>query len=145
MKWLVASQMHPELNELSNAYAVDMAIQHETDRVVVVRFGRSNTAACTEMDELLASTMVRLSRMAIFYIVDRDVVPGFDVLYELEDDDFALLFYCKGRRMQCDFGRYGKYKLTVVPPSTDTFIDVITELYYNAQLGRFICTSPWQS
>lgn len=28
------------------------------------------------------------------------------------------------------------------PPSTDTFIDVITELYYNAQLGRFICTSP---
>lgn len=103
-----------------------------------------DTAACAEMDELLAETMVRLSRMAIFYTVDRNVVSGFDELYELEDDDFALLFYYRGRRMQCDFGRFGKYKLTVVPPSTDTFIDVISELYYNAQLGRFSCTSPWQ-
>lgn len=140
----IVGQMYPELNALSNAYAVDMAIQHESARIVVVRFGLPDTAACAEMDELLAETMVRLSRMAIFYTVDRNVVSGFDELYELEDDDFALLFYYKGRRMQCDFGRFGKYKLTVVPPSTDTFIDVISELYYNAQLGRFSCTSPWQ-
>ncbi|ESU37624.1 Mitosis protein dim1 [Giardia duodenalis] len=140
----IVGQMYPELNALSNAYAVDMAIQHESARIVVVRFGLPDTAACAEMDELLAETMVRLSRMAIFYTVDRNVVSGFDELYELEDDDFALLFYYRGRRMQCDFGRFGKYKLTVVPPSTDTFIDVISELYYNAQLGRFSCTSPWQ-
>lgn len=130
---------------LCNAYAVDMAIQHETERVVVVRFGCPNTAACVDMDELLAETMVRLSRMAIFYTVDRGAVPGFDALYELEDDDFALLFYYRGRRMQCDFGRSGRYKLTTVPPSAEIFIDVITELYYNAQLGKFVCTSPWQS
>lgn len=136
--------MYPDLNVLCNAYAVDMAIQHETERIVVVRFGLPNTATCAGMDEILTKTMVRLSRMAIFYTVDRNVVSGFDALYELEDDDFALLFYYKGKRMQCDFGWSGKYKLTIIPPSTETFIEVITELYYNAQLGKLVCTSPWQ-
>ena len=58
------------LPHLHSGYAVDQAITHEEDRVVVLRFGRDHDAACMTMDETLASTADKMKNFAVIYLVD---------------------------------------------------------------------------
>jgi len=57
------------LPHLHSGYAVDQAIENETDRLVVIRFGRDWSPECMQMDEVLYSIAHKVKNFAVIYLV----------------------------------------------------------------------------
>lgn len=128
------------LNELKHEYAVDMAILHEKERLVLVRFGIPDAVETIELDSMLYKCMVKLSSMAIIYTVDITKVTGFNNMYELVDP-CALLFFYRGKRMLCDFGTGNNNKLNFQLTNEQELIDIVEQLYRGAKKGKTLVVS----
>lgn len=124
------------LNRLSSSYAVDRAISDEGDRLVVILFGAEQSEAAG----LISSTMRRLARMAIMYVVNLEDVPDFVRLYVITEP-FAFMIFYRGAKLQGDYGTGFVYKLTVVPDDEE-FIAVIQAAYVAAHRGKTMFRSP---
>ena len=74
------------LPHLKHAYAVDQAIVHDQERVVVIRFGHDENSTCMVVDEALYSISEDVKLFAVIYVVDITLVPEFNEMYELEDE-----------------------------------------------------------
>lgn len=129
------------LNTLRTAYAVDAAIMHERERLVVVRFGRPAAEACMLMDGLLLRVAARIRRMAIVYAVDTDEVPAFNDMYELSDP-CSLMFFYRNRFLTCDYRTGEARKITFPIYVDDELIDIVRAMYYGAIRGRREVVAP---
>ena len=132
--------MAESLVHLKNAWQVDQAIIHEEERIVIIRFGRDWDIDCMKMDYKLASLQEQISRMAIIYVVDIDLVPDFNVMYELYDPCTIMFFYRK-KHLQVDLGTGNNNKINFVIQNKEDLLTIIEEVYTGAKKGKSIVFS----
>eukprot|EP00767_Chilomastix_cuspidata_P003581 gnl/Chilomastix_cuspidata/3703.p2 GENE.gnl/Chilomastix_cuspidata/3703~~gnl/Chilomastix_cuspidata/3703.p2 ORF type:complete len:143 (+),score=28.35 gnl/Chilomastix_cuspidata/3703:33-461(+) len=128
------------LNHLHSGYAVDQAITHEEDRVVVIRFGRDYDPYCMAMDHHLAKIAPLVVNMAIIYVVDVDEVTDFTLMYELYDP-CSVMFFFRNRHILVDFGTGNNNKINFPIKSKQELIDVIEQVYRGATKGKGLVVS----
>lgn len=98
------------LNTLDSAWDLDKTLATEEKKLVIIRFGRDKNNECMKMDSILEKVEYTISNFAIIYTVDIDLVPEFNILYELYDDCTVMFFY-RGRHMKIDLGTGNNNKI----------------------------------
>lgn len=64
--------------ELTDGWQVDQAIVTETERVVVIRFGKHTDPECMVQDKILCSIAPKVEKFATIYCCDNQQVPDFN-------------------------------------------------------------------
>jgi U5 snRNP protein, DIM1 family len=128
------------LPHLRTAWDVDRTIVLEEKRVVVIRFGREDTAECMRMDDTLASIGEKVKMFAAVYLVDTREVPEFNEMYELFDEDFCVMFFFRNRHIMVDCGTGNNNKITF-RITKDDLVDMIETVYRGARKGRGLVVS----
>ncbi|OQS02814.1 hypothetical protein THRCLA_21319 [Thraustotheca clavata] len=92
------------LRGLETKLDIDAAITQTKDKVLVLRFGRTQDAVCMQMDDILAKCEIELGRMASIYTIDTDID---EVEIYCQYFDISLIpstvFYFNGQHMKVDF------------------------------------------
>lgn len=73
------------LPHLHTAWHTDQAILSESERLVVIRFGKDGHPDCLRQDDVLAKVAEKVKTFAVIYLCDIDEVPDFNSMYELYD------------------------------------------------------------
>ena len=73
------------LGTLPSATWVDETLLSETDRAIVIRFGRAGDPLCQQADAQLREAADELVLVMHAFTVDLDAVPDFTAMYELHD------------------------------------------------------------
>lgn len=73
------------LPHLRTAWHVDQSILSESERLVVIRFGKDGHPDCLRQDDVLAKIADKVKNFAVIYLCDIDEVPEFNAMYELYD------------------------------------------------------------
>lgn len=73
------------LPHLHTAWHTDQAILSESERLVVIRFGKDGHPDCLRQDDVLAKVAEKVKSFAVIYLCDIDEVPDFNSMYELYD------------------------------------------------------------
>lgn len=129
------------LPHLHSGWHVDQAILSEEDRIVAIRFGRTTTIECEEMDELLFTIAERVRNFVAIYVCDIDEVPDFNEMYELYDNMCVMFFY-RNRHIMCDFGTGNNNKLDFAIDNPQDLIDVLETVFRGARKGKGLVVSP---
>ena len=130
------------LPHLTSAWAVDQAILSEESRVVVIRFGVSDThPSCMTTDETLSQIAVAVSNFAIIYIVNITNIPDFNQMYELYDPCTIMFFY-RNKHIMIDLGTGNNNKINWAFEGKQEMIDIIETVYRGAKKGRGLVISP---
>lgn len=129
------------LQVLGSKKEVDDAIRGTKDRVLCLRFGRTNEIGTMELDEVLCKCERLLMRMAVIRAVEADVVTVYTRYFDITLVP-SVVFFFNGKHLKCDYGTqdHGKW----VGPFRDKqdFVDLIEVLYTAASNGKLTCTSP---
>ncbi|ODV89333.1 hypothetical protein CANCADRAFT_32627 [Tortispora caseinolytica NRRL Y-17796] len=129
------------LPHLNTGWHVDQAILSESERLVVIRFGRDWDPVCMQMDEMLYRISEKVRNFAVIYLCDIDKVPDFNDMYELFDP-MTLMFFYRNKHMMCDFGTGNNNKLTWTLDDKQELIDIIETIYRGARKGLGLVVSP---
>jgi len=129
------------LKHLTSGYAVDQAILHEEERVVIIRFGHDWNSECMKMDETLYSISEKVKNLAVIYLVDITEVPDFNKMYELYDDVTVMFFY-RNKHIMIDLGTGNNNKINWPLTNKQEIIDIIQAVYTGARKGRGLVQSP---
>lgn len=130
------------LPHLRSGWAVDQAILGEEDRVVVIRFGEDDNAACMQMDETLSEAAEEIKDWAVVYLVSLSEVPDFNAMYELYEEDLHLMFFYRNKHIMIDTGTGNNNKLTWALKDKEEFIDIVETVYRGASKGRGLVVAP---
>jgi DIM1 family U5 snRNP protein len=125
------------LPHLHSGWAVDQAILHEEDRLVVIRFGHDDNKKWMRTDDVLYEISEDVKNFAIIYVVDLSEVPDFNEMYELYSP--AIMTFFKGRRMMQDLGTGDNNKIThtgAIENDKQVLIDIFMSLYIAGRKGR---------
>lgn len=71
------------ISSLPSATWVDETLLSETDRAIVIRFGRAADPLCQQADTHLAEAADELVLVMHAFTVELDTVPDFTAMYEL--------------------------------------------------------------
>lgn len=123
------------LTHLHTAWDVDRAIASEERKLVMVRFGVTDSPECAAMDEILRKVEFSLSNYALIYVVDIREVPEFNSMYELYDP-FAVMFFYRGRHKTVDFGTGNNNKINFPLTRAQDLIDIAETVYRAARKGQ---------
>uniref|UniRef100_A0A8C4WTN0 Thioredoxin-like protein n=1 Tax=Eptatretus burgeri TaxID=7764 RepID=A0A8C4WTN0_EPTBU len=125
------------LPHLHTKREVDGAVRSFTDKVLVLRFGRSSDPGCMQLDELLWKTSQQLSKMALMYLVDVDEVPVYTRYFDISYVPSTVFFF-NGQHMKGHdfFGFVGCFK------SKQDLIDLVEVIFRGAMRGKLIVRSP---
>lgn len=129
------------LPHLHTGWHVDQAILSEEDRIVVVRFGRTQDIECEELDEKLFGIAERVRRFAAIYVCDIDEVPDLNEMYELYDNA-CLMFFYRNKHIMVDFGTGNNNKLNFPIENTQDLIDIFETVFRGARKGKGLVVSP---
>lgn len=129
------------LTELESGWEVDQAILAEEARLVIIRFGLSDTKECIQMDETLLKVQDEVENLAVVYIVDIQQVPDFIAMYELYDP-CTVMFFFRNKHMQIDLGTGNNNKINWPLTNKQEFIDIIETVYRGAKRGKGLVVSP---
>lgn len=129
------------LNHLNNGWEVDQAIVTEGERVVCIRFGRDWNRECMKMDEVLYKVADDVRDFAVIYVVDIDIVPDFNIMYELTDE-VSLMFFYRNKHIMIDLGTGNNNKINWPIANRQEMIDIIETVYRGARKGRGLVISP---
>lgn len=91
------------LDALKSGWHVDQAILSEEERLVVIRFGKTGSRVCLEMDEILAKVAPLVVNFAVIYTCDTESVDDFNEMYELHGDVHLMMFFCN-KHVMVDMG-----------------------------------------
>lgn len=142
------------LPHLHTAYAVDCAIQDETEKLVVIRFGHDNDKQCmlvcilfkmmfiVQQDETLMKIADLVKNFVVIYLVDITEVPEFNAMYELYDACTTMFFF-RNKHMMIDLGTGNNNKINWALTSKDEMIAIMETIYRGAIKGRGIVISPF--
>ncbi|KAL1971419.1 hypothetical protein VTN31DRAFT_2351 [Thermomyces dupontii] len=129
------------LPHLRTAWHVDQSILSESERLVVIRFGKDGHPDCLRQDDVLAKIADKVKNFAVIYLCDIDEVPEFNAMYELYDP-MTIMFFFRNKHMMCDFGTGNNNKLNWVLEDKQELIDIIETIYRGAKKGRGLVVSP---
>jgi len=129
------------LTHLENGWQVDQALQHEQDKLVLIRFGRDHDTECMLMDEMLASIAPRIQSWCEVYVVDKEKVPDFNKMYELYDKCTIMIFW-RNRHMLIDLGTGNNNKINWVLGDKQELLDILEVVYKGARKGKGLVVSP---
>ena len=129
------------LPHLRTGWAVDQAIVNESDRVVVIRFGKDSDKDCMLQDEVLASITDVVKNFAVIYVVDISEVPDFNEMYELYDP-LTTMFFFRNKHIMIDLGTGNNNKVNWPLADKQEFVDLIEVVYRGARKGRGLVVSP---
>eukprot|EP00736_Rhodelphis_marinus_P009986 Rmarinus@m.27323 len=129
------------LPHLNSGYAVDQAIQHEEDRVVMIRFGHDHDRNCMIMDETLYGIAEKVKNFAVIYLVDISEVPDFNSMYELYDPCTVMFFY-RNKHIMVDLGTGNNNKINWPMHNKQELIDIIETVFRGARKGRGLVVAP---
>ena len=142
------------LPHLHSAYAVDRAIQDETEKLVVIRFGHDNDRQCMlvrfflylvtniQQDETLWKIADLVKNFVVIYLVDITEVPEFNAMYELYDA-CTIMFFFRNKHMMIDLGTGNNNKINWALTDKDELIAIMETIYRGAIKGRGIVVSPF--
>ncbi|CBK24389.2 uncharacterized protein [Blastocystis hominis] len=130
------------LPHLHTAYAVDRAIQDETEKLVVIRFGHDNDRQCMLVDETLWKIADLVKNFVVIYLVDITEVPEFNAMYELYDA-CTIMFFFRNKHMMIDLGTGNNNKINWALTDKDELIAIMETIYRGAIKGRGIVVSPF--
>ncbi|KAK8789692.1 hioredoxin-like protein [Blastocystis sp. subtype 4] len=130
------------LPHLHSAYAVDRAIQDETEKLVVVRFGHDTDKQCMLQDETLMKIADLVKNFVVIYLVDITEVPDFNAMYELFDP-CTVMFFFRNKHMMIDLGTGNNNKINWPLTNKDEMIAIMETIYRGAIKGRGIVISPF--
>ncbi|KAI3318311.1 mitosis protein DIM1-domain-containing protein [Xylariaceae sp. AK1471] len=129
------------LPHLTTGWHVDQAILSEEERVVVLRFGKDSDPDCMRQDEVLYRIADKVKNFAVIYLCDNEVVPDFNVMYELYDP-MTIMFFFRNKLIMVDLGSGNNNKLNFVLEDKQELIDIIETVYRGAKKGRGLVVSP---
>ncbi|KAI1815160.1 mitosis protein DIM1-domain-containing protein [Poronia punctata] len=129
------------LPHLTTGWHVDQAILSEEERVVVLRFGKDSDPDCMRQDEVLYRIADKIKNFAVIYLCDNEVVPDFNVMYELYDP-MTIMFFFRNKLIMVDLGSGNNNKLNFVLEDKQELIDIIEVVYRGAKKGRGLVVSP---
>ncbi|KAK8813511.1 thioredoxin-like protein 4A-like protein [Blastocystis sp. ATCC 50177/Nand II] len=130
------------LPHLHSAYAVDCAIQDETEKLVVIRFGHDYDRECMLQDETLMKIADLVKNFVVIYLVDITEVPEFNAMYELYDACTTMFFF-RNKHMMIDLGTGNNNKINWPLTNKDEMIAIMETIYRGAIKGRGIVVSPF--
>ncbi|KAK8792393.1 hypothetical protein WA538_003777, partial [Blastocystis sp. DL] len=130
------------LPHLHTAYAVDRAIQDETEKLVVIRFGHDTDKQCMLQDETLMKIADLVKNFVVIYLVDITEVPDFNAMYELFDPCTTMFFF-RNKHMMIDLGTGNNNKINWPLTDKDEMIAIMETIYRGAIKGRGIVVSPF--
>lgn len=81
------------LTPITSATVLDETLLAETDRAIVIRFGRRHDPLTQQADEQLARAAAELEDILHAFTVDLDDVQDFTVMYQLADPVSVMCFY----------------------------------------------------
>eukprot|EP01006_Ploeotia_vitrea_P063376 TRINITY_DN85421_c0_g1_i1.p1 TRINITY_DN85421_c0_g1~~TRINITY_DN85421_c0_g1_i1.p1 ORF type:complete len:142 (+),score=46.92 TRINITY_DN85421_c0_g1_i1:40-465(+) len=128
------------LPNLQSGWAVDQAILHEEERLVVIRFGNEWDKTCMAMDEVLYRIAEKVKNFAVIYVCSLKAAKDLANLYELYDP-MCLMFFFRNKHMQIDTGTGNNNKITFVVDQQD-LIDIIETTYLAAKRGKGLAYAP---
>ncbi|KAJ0404996.1 hypothetical protein P43SY_004913 [Pythium insidiosum] len=120
------------LKSLRTKAAIDDAIRHTKDKVLVLRFGRASDLVCMQQDDVLAKTERELSKMARIALVEADDVPIYCQYFDITLIP-ATVFFFNAQHIKVDYG-----KLRALDAAT---MDCQV-IYRGARHGKLIVASP---
>ncbi|KAL1887769.1 Thioredoxin-like 4A [Sporothrix stenoceras] len=127
--------------ELTDGWQVDQAIVTETERVVVIRFGKHTDPECMVQDKILCSIAPKVEKFATIYCCDNQQVPDFNKMYELYDT-CTMMFFWRNKHMMIDLGTGNNNKINFVIEDKQDLIDIIEVVYRGGKKGRGLVNAP---
>ncbi|XP_041457904.1 thioredoxin-like protein 4B [Lytechinus variegatus] len=126
---------------LSTKKEIDEAIKRTEDKILVLRFGRSDDIVCMQLDEILSKTSQELGKMADIYCIDADRVPVYTQYFDITLIP-ATLFFFNGQHMKVDYGSPDHTKFIGSFKTKQDFIDLVEVIFRGAMKGKLMVTSP---
>ena len=123
--WLVRVCMaSSSLTALPSAAVVEETLLRETERGIVLRFGRAADPLTRRADAQLRGVAQRSDELLEIFTVDLDEIAEFTATYELHDP-FSILCFWRGRVLQLDTGFGLEPKITALGASSAQLADVL--------------------
>jgi len=123
-----------ELTPLPSATIVDETLLSETDRAIVIRFGRAADPNCQLADAQLLEAADELASVMHAFTVELDDVPDFTAMYELHDP-FSIMCFYRNRPLLLDYGFGGEPKVTAMGNTSAELVSVIAAAIRAARGG----------
>lgn len=120
---------------------VDRVIKTTAEKVLVLRFGRTNDVGCLQCDDILSKTYQQLANMADIYLVDVDKVPVYTQYFDVSIIPSTVFFF-NGQHMKVDYGTQDNTKFVGPFQTKQDFIDLVEVIYRGAMKGKLIVMSP---
>ena len=112
------------LTALPSAAVVEETLLRETERGIVLRFGRAADPLTRRADAQLRGVAQRSDELLEIFTVDLDEIAEFTATYELHDP-FSILCFWRGRVLQLDTGFGLEPKITALGASSAHLADVL--------------------
>ena len=112
------------LTVLPSATIVDETLLSETDRAIVIRFGRAADPHCQLADEQLAEAAEELVLVMHAFTVELDEIPDFTAMYELHDP-FAIMCFYRNKPLRLDCGYGPEPKITSLGATSAALVSVL--------------------
>ncbi|KAF5844965.1 hypothetical protein GGP41_001059 [Bipolaris sorokiniana] len=129
------------LQHLPSAWHVDQAIITEERRIVCLRFGSDADPACMDMDEKLYKIVEKVKDWVVIYLVDNQLVPDFNAMYEIYDP-CTVMFFWRNKHIQVDFGTGNNNKINFPISDKQELVDILETVYRGASKGKGLVVSP---
>ncbi|GFQ08175.1 thioredoxin-like protein 4b [Phtheirospermum japonicum] len=131
------------LPTLKEKREVDSLIRDTIDKVLVLRFGRSNDAVSLQLDDILYKSARDVSRFATVALADVDS-EEIQVYVKYFDISFipSTVFFFNAHHMKMDSGSADHTKWIGAFQSKQDFIDVVEAIYRGAMKGKLIINCP---
>ncbi|KAK8821221.1 hypothetical protein WA538_005850, partial [Blastocystis sp. DL] len=129
------------LKHLSTKSEIDDVIRNTEDKVVVLRFGKSNDIVCMQQDDILYKSEILVSKMADIYVVDVDAVPIYTEYFDISLIPATIFFY-NATHIKIDCSRPDNTKWIGAFQTKQDFIDVVETVYKGGLYGKYIVTCP---
>ena len=123
--WLCPLAMaSSSLTALPSAAVVEETLLRETERGIVLRFGRAADPLTRRADAQLRGVAQRSDELLEIFTVDLDEIAEFTATFELHDR-FSILCFWRGRVLQLDTGFGLEPKITALGASSAHLADVL--------------------
>ncbi|KAL5794847.1 hypothetical protein ACOSP7_003441 [Xanthoceras sorbifolium] len=131
------------LETLTKKKEIDSIIRDTIDKVLVLRFGRSNDSLCLQLDDILAKSAPEVSKFASVALVDIDseelqvYVNYFDITLVP-----STIFFFNAHHIKMDSGTADHTKWVGAFHRKQDFIDVVEAIFRGAMKGKLIVHCP---
>ncbi|CAK7200642.1 Dimethyladenosine transferase [Sporothrix eucalyptigena] len=124
-----------EVYDLPSGWHVDQAILHDSERVVVILFGKPDEIDVMVQTEMLRKIAPDVVNFAVLYTCDNSQVKDFNKMYELYDP-CTLMFFWRNKHVMIDTGTGNNNKVNFLVRNKQELIDMIEVVYRGAKKGR---------